>query len=251
MLSVHQLETAFAATWPALETIGDGAWVARFGNGYTRRINSINVMDPADDEEPEARLAALAQDYRARDLVPAFRVTPLTGTATFSALETSGWQFAQGALILDMPIEGTDGFDADVTVSEATGAAFIAAQVRLQGYDAATAETLEAVIANYEVAAAGLVLRDGAGTPVASALCAQAEGIGVFLNVVTDPAHRKQGLGRRIMASGLSWLAENGAAHAALQVATDNKGAIALYLGMGLTYRYPYHYRRLVDGAEQ
>ena len=70
-------------------------------------------------------------------------------------------------------------------------------------------------------------------------------------DVITSAKLRGQGFGRRMMASALSWGAENGASHAALQVQGDNGPAIALYLAMGFVFRYPYHYRRQPEAQTQ
>ncbi|WP_404401753.1 GNAT family N-acetyltransferase [Pelagibacterium halotolerans] len=249
VVPVADIEAATLAAWPALETVRDGAWQARFANGYTKRANSIHCMDPADDEDAGARIDRLAELYTKHNLPPVFRVTPLTGRATFSRLAERGWELYEPSLVLDMPLDETSGFDADVSVVRVTDAAFLDAQVQLQGYDPATAEMLKAIFAKLDVPAAGLILRSDDDTPVASLLCAQSEGIGVFLNVVTDGGRRRQGFGRRLMATGLSWVAENGARHAAIQVLATNAPALALYLGAGFTFRYPYHYRRLPQGA--
>lgn len=245
MVSPARIETAMRAAWPALETVADGAWEARFARGYTKRANSINCLDPEDDADAAARIGALAALYRERDLPPVFRVTPLTGKATFKALVASGWGLHEPSLVLETALGATVGFDADVTVVRANDPAFFEAQAALQGYEAGTIETLKAIVGRLEVAAAGLILKGADGAPAAALLCAQSQGVGVFLNVVTDPNHRRKGLGRRLMASGLSWAADNGATHAAIQVLAANAPALALYLDMGFTFRYPYHYRRL------
>lgn len=244
MVSPVQIEAAMHAAWPALDTVEDGAWEARFANGYTKRANSIHCFDPEDDGDVAARIDALAARYPERDLPAVFRVTPLTGKATFKALVASGWTLHEPSLVLETALGATVGYDADVTVVPANDPEFFDAQAALQGYDPETVETLKAIVGRLDVAAAGLIMRGEDGAPVASLLCAQSEGIGVFLNVVTDRAHRRQGIGRRLMASGLSWVAENGARQAAIQVLAANAPALGLYLGMGFAFRYPYHYRR-------
>ncbi|MCD7061252.1 GNAT family N-acetyltransferase [Pelagibacterium xiamenense] len=251
VVPVAEIEAATLALWPALETVQDGAWQGRFANGYTKRANSIHCTDPADDDNAGARIDTLAAHYSEHELPPVFRVTPLTGKATFAHLVETGWELYEPSLVLDMPLDETAGFDADVSVVLATSTEFLDAQVQLQGYDAATAETLKAILAKLDIPAAGLILRSDEGAPVASLLCGQYEGTGVFLNVVTDGGRRRRGFGRRLMATALSWVAENGARHAAIQVLAANAPALALYLGAGFTFRYPYHYRRLPQKAEQ
>ena len=92
--------------------------------------------------------------------------------------------------------------------------------------------------------AKGFVAYGRDGTPAAAALAVVSGGIGVYLNVVTDRARRRQGHGEAVMQAALAWTRENGARHAALQVVADNDAAGALYAKLGFAERYRYHYRR-------
>lgn len=245
--TIAQTEAAFLTAWPALETVTDGQWCARFGNGLTRRANCIQVNDPSDDGNADTRLETLAALYDRRDLKAHFRVTPLTGRATFDTLVTTGWAASDYALIMQMPIGLTVGLDAECVVTAPDDAAFLAAQNHLQGYGDTDAATFAALIAKLAAPAVGLTIYANDNTPIASLLCVETGGIGVFLNVATAQTARRQGLGTRLMASAISWLAENGASEAALQVAADNRAAVALYMSMGFSYRYPYHYRTRME----
>ena len=249
MLSVSRIETATLASWPALETVGDGQWRARFAAGFSGRSNSIWSLDPADDENAEARLAALVPAYEARGLPPLFRVTPLTGRKTFAMLETGGWQAAKTSLVLATEIGETGGIDATARLYDATDPAFLAIQARLQGFEGASLETFTAIVASIKVPACGIVIAAGDDSPAAALICAQTDGIAMLYDVITAPAQRGRGFGRRMIATALSWAAENGARHAALQVQADNIAALGLYLAMGFTFRYPYHYRRRPETA--
>ena len=53
------------------------------------------------------------------------------------------------------------------------------------------------------------------------------------LTVATDPAHRRTGLGRAVIATLLSAACRAGAERAFLEVAADNAAAIALYRATG------------------
>lgn len=54
-----------------------------------------------------------------------------------------------------------------------------------------------------------------------------------LLTIAVAPSARRRGEGRRLVAAFLSEAAVRGAAHAFLEVATDNAGARALYLAAG------------------
>jgi ribosomal-protein-alanine N-acetyltransferase len=53
------------------------------------------------------------------------------------------------------------------------------------------------------------------------------------LTLAVDPAHRRRGLARRLLATHLASLAGAGVARLFLEVGTENKAARALYAGLG------------------
>ena len=89
-LTVRQLETATISSWPAISTAMDGMWLARFARGYSRRANSIQCLDPADDADAPARLRRMCDLYTLNSREPIFRVTPLTGPGVVAALHVAG-----------------------------------------------------------------------------------------------------------------------------------------------------------------
>lgn len=61
--------------------------------------------------------------------------------------------------------------------------------------------------------------------------------------IATDPAHRRQGLGRAVTQTLLAAAAAAGAQQALLEVETDNPAALRLYRRCGFTRFAGYHYR--------
>lgn len=251
MRTVSEIEAASLATWPALETIEDGQWRARFARGFSGRSNAIWSLDPADDTNAAQRIETLSARYAENDLPTVFRVTPLTGGGILDTLDRAGWERFKRSLVLSCPLGQTDGFDGAASLYDATDPAFLAAQTALQGFDTKKQETFAAILGALKRPACGIVVSSDDGTPGASLLCVESEGIVMVYDVITSAKLRGQGFGRRMMASALSWGAENGASHAALQVQGDNGPAIALYLAMGFVFRYPYHYRRQPEAQTQ
>jgi len=244
--TIVEIERAFASAWPALETQEDGAWQARFSRGLTRRANAIQCMDPNDDADAARRIGALSAGYGEHGLTPTFRVTPLTGRGTFAALGELGWAVCDQSLVLESPLAHTNGMGRQISVLDPLDDEFIAIQTRMQPLAGEEGTIFADILKALAVPAAGLVLYNDE-TPCASLLCAEVNGIGVFLNVITAPTQRRAGHGRKLMDAGLSWVAENGARSAALQVACANSAAVSLYLSLGFAYRYPYHYCRALS----
>ncbi len=60
--------------------------------------------------------------------------------------------------------------------------------------------------------------------------------------VEVSPEHRRQGLGRQVLAALVGWGAEQGATTAYLQVLADNEPARALYDGLGFRTHHVHRY---------
>jgi N-acetylglutamate synthase len=240
-----EIETACLLAWPALETLRDGGWIARFARGYTKRANSIQSHDPADETDAAARIDALAQAYRARGLQPTFRITPLAGPGVIAALDAKGWQSFETSLVLAMPMTARARPVAATTrLFEPADPEWRQVQGAMAGYDAATFEALGAILDRIEVPARGVIVYDDAYRPAGAALGINAGGIAIFLNVVVDAAKRGQGYGRAVMNAALNWTGQSGASRAAIQVLADNVQAMPLYRSLGFEEVYSYHYRR-------
>lgn len=239
----QEIEAAGLKAWPALETERDGSWVLRAANGYTKRANSVQSMNPADDENAAARLKYAADWLTARKLPAVFRVTPLTGRKTLQALDAAKWSTFDESMLLATELPRAPPPDSRTALLDIADPAFLAAQKALNGYDDETAGKLAAVLWTLAVPAAGVVLSVG-NRPVASALMAVADGIVVTGNVITDPAERRNGYARAMMQSGLAWAHSQGARVAALNMLAANAAASALYQGLGYRYVYDYCCRR-------
>ena len=239
---VAGLERSGLAAWPGIEVEWDGAWVRRAANGYTKRANSVQCLDPADDDNARDRILAAADWFLARGLTPVFRVTPLTGPQTLSALDALGWRAYDHSYVFAMPLDRVE-TDPRGSDYDAFDPAFLSVQRKLADYDDRRMAGLTALLAALDTPARGIVLRDGSGAPVASAIMTLADGIVVAGNVVTDPGQRRKGYGAAMMRAGLAWGHANGARHAMLNVQADNLGAQALYRGLGYVHQYDYHYR--------
>ena len=240
--SVLVTETAGLKAWPGLETAHDGGWVLRAANGYTKRANSVQSLDPADDKNAEARILAADAWFRARNLTPVFRVTPLAGPAILSALDELGWARIDASHFFAMDL-GPQEAHARASILPIDHPEFFAAQQKIGRSDDATMAKLRAVVGVLTVPSCGIVLRNVEGDPVSTALMAIADGIVITGNVKTEPAERRKGHAAAMMRSGLAWAHSNGATVAALNVQADNPPAIALYQSLGYGYQYDYSYR--------
>lgn len=237
-----EIEEAGLKSWPAIDTAMDGRWVMRAAGGYTKRANSVQSLDVADDGDAEARIERASRWYRDRSLPPVFRITPLAGPAILKALD--GWRAFDHSNVLAIDL-GPRSFatDENVALLQPTSTDWLAVQQALQGYDDATRDRLRRIVERIKVPARGLVIYAGHGVPVASAIMIVGNGIIYTGNVVTSSEHRRQGHARKMLETGMAWARQSGARRAAINVMADNVPAIALYNKLGYVHHYDYHYR--------
>ncbi|HTM77920.1 MAG TPA: GNAT family N-acetyltransferase, partial [Devosia sp.] len=212
---------------------------------YTKRSNSVQCFDPADDRDAERRLASASHWLEARALPPVMRITPLTGKGVIVALDRLGWRTVDPSHLFAMPLIETEP-DPRVRQFDLLDQHFLDVQQRLQNYSDLTATGMRALLERVEIPAVGLIAYVG-NEPVASALMDVADAIVVTGNVATDPAYQRQGFAAAVMRTGLAWAYSVGARTAALNVGADNNSAQALYTGLGFRHQYDYSYR--IPGA--
>lgn len=240
------LELAGMKAWPGIHMSQSGSWVLRAANGYTKRANSLQPLDPADDDDLETRIAHARDWYAARGLPPIFRMTPLASPRLALTLDAAGWTVVERscALAMAMPDVAPDRHGECL---EPFGERFLHTQRTMWGYSEEKMQKLVALMRAVAVPMVGVVVFSANNVAVATSLWAVADGIAVTGNVVTDAAQRRRGFGGAMMRTGLTWAKAKGATTAALNVVADNVAGRGLYAGLGYVrlfdyvYRYPGH----------
>jgi N-acetylglutamate synthase len=236
------LERAGMKAWPGIEMSKNGSWVLRAANGYTQRANSVQPLDPNDDDDLDTRIAQIRDWYSARELPPIFRMTPLASPKLALALDAACWTVADRScsLAMEMPDVAPDPRGECL---DPFGDRFLDSQRTMQGYSEDRMQKFVALMRAVSVPMTGVVLYSDENVPVASSLWAVAEGVAVTGNVVTDTAQRRKGFGGAMMRTGLAWAKDQGAAAAALNVVADNVAGRGLYASLGYRWLFDYVYR--------
>jgi GNAT superfamily N-acetyltransferase len=231
--------------WPALKSASDASWLWRFAKGYSKRSNSVQAMDVADDVDAEARLAAMAKLSDQHGIDPVFRVTPLAGPGIIAALDAAGWQSFEESRVLSMPLKrALVPVPNPVAYFDATDPEWLRLQADMSGYSDENRATLAEILARISGKARGVIVYDEAEKPVAAALAAVSFGLGVYLNVVTAADERGKGYGRAVMNAALNWTRQAKAEHAVIQVISQNDVALSLYASLGFVEQYRYSYSK-------
>ncbi|MBB98407.1 MAG: hypothetical protein CML67_02540 [Rhodobacteraceae bacterium] len=252
--SILAIETANLNGFPARMQRADGSWLSRLSPGVpARRVNSLNVFDPHDDDRLAARLAETQALYARHDVVFHLRHTPLTPPALTAHADAMGWLSAGETDVWTCPVPDAETAPEHVRaarpeISDCSLADWLDAFVRVGGTRPETVapdavEHLGAALARIAARRICLVARAADGAPVAVAIAvADRDLIGIY-DLAVDPLVRRQGLGARMVRACLEQGRRLGCRTAWLQVVRENGAARALYRRCGFEDAYSYHYR--------
>ncbi|MEH2249446.1 MAG: hypothetical protein V7K33_07790 [Nostoc sp.] len=88
--------------WPAFETINHNGWLMRFADGYTKRANSVSVLDQI-GLDIEEKITYCQSQYRERKQKPIFRLLSFTKLEVLDErLATRGYQLIEPSLVMGL-----------------------------------------------------------------------------------------------------------------------------------------------------
>jgi ribosomal protein S18 acetylase RimI-like enzyme len=242
-------DAAINASAPPQQRWFDG-WLLRFNPGKARRARCIHAL--AEGRLPlQDKLARCATMYREAGLPMVLRITPFSQPAGLDdALDTSGLQRVDPTWVMVspemVPAEGSPQAPAGLHWARLDAADYAAAVGALRGSSDAQIAAHAQRIAMSPVPYHGHVLRrDDDGRALACGQFVREDNLVGLYDVITDPAHRGQGLAQRLCRHLLATAHEAGARTAYLQVEGDNRVAQRLYQRLGFTHAYTYHYRQM------
>lgn len=251
-LFVRMVEEMSLNAHPALNTMYYDGWCLRFGEGYTNRANSVNVLGesvlPVED-----KVRYCEEVYAKLGLASAFKITPFAMNLE-SVLEERGYEVVTKTNIMTLDISVmvennpsiNKGAGLRALVTKGIDEEWQKAYFRLNGLSEKSARTAEKIQGN--------IVND---TLCARIICENeivACGLGVIekghengyvglYDIVVSEKHRRKGFGQDICTSLLVHAGKSGADKAYLQVVADNDKAVKLYQKLGFADRYQYWYR--------
>jgi len=247
---IDEIEAAALNAWPAAQQYLLDGYVVRFAQGYTKRANSVNRLRPP--RIAPAELVPLCEDlYRARGLLSIFRLIDSAESAALDGfLAQRGYQMLDQTVV--MTCAAADAADGAAALQGASAAPVQFVQMELDGWLDAYMQLSQA--APHTRAAHRAILQAIVPPRLFAALVVDGEplacGMGVLdrrrfglFDIVTHAAHRRQGLGGRLVRQMAGWAQERGAATCYLQVVARNSAARSLYARLGFTDAYGYWYR--------
>ena len=90
--NVRRLEAVGFHAWPATSVQYDGSWLVRLTAGHdSKRLNSVNPLDPSDYRDLEIRLEKAAKRFSEHGRPLTVRQTPLTPPQLIAHMNANGW----------------------------------------------------------------------------------------------------------------------------------------------------------------
>jgi GNAT superfamily N-acetyltransferase len=239
---VRQIEEVALNAWPSLQTLVYDGWLLRFANGYTKRANSVVPLYPG-ARPLEEKISYCERMYQQHNQPVIFRLPSFVeGVHELdAALAAQGYQSLDETIVqlsdlghasYTQPDRAYHLLDADRWLPIYHG-------MEKGRTDRATHERILQAIMSPTSYIAVMEAQH-----VACGLGVYERGYVGLFDMVTDPAHRRQGYGMDVVHSLLAWgQAVYDAGYAYLQVMADNTPAISLYGKCGFEECYRYWYR--------
>lgn len=242
---VRRLEALAFRAWPAASVYHDGSWLIRQTAGHpSKRLNSVNPLDPSDHMDIETRIESAARRFEAYNRQLVFRQSPLAPPQLDSFLDARGWIRFDDSIVLMADLSEMDLDDAVDMLPVKDVGWYVDAVIKVQGRDGLFKAGLTEVVSSIKQNNGFFVLEDKDAGAMASVLCVQDTEFAGILDLGTREGFRRQGHAKSILKSACLWARYNGAKKAWLQVERVNKSAISLYNSVGFTEVYRYSYRK-------
>ena len=250
---VRRLEAVGFRAWPAASIQYDGSWQLRLTAGHpSKRLNSVNPLDPSDHREIEKRVEKAAQRFRAYGRPLVFRQSPLAPPQLDAYFDAHGWRRFDETRVMAAEIADLDLEDAMDHLPIREIGRYVDAAIQVHGRDPVLKPGLTEVLSSIRPETGFFVIEDAASGPVATALCVHDSDMAGIFELATRADVRREGFGREVVMTALRWARIRGAEHAWLQVEEENTAAVRLYEELGFHEVYRYDYRQApeqpVDG---
>ncbi|MEM6464310.1 MAG: GNAT family N-acetyltransferase [Pseudomonadota bacterium] len=243
LAKVRRLEAVGFRAWPAASIQYDGSWQIRLTAGHpSKRLNSVNPLDPSDHSEIELRVAKAAQKFRAYGRPLVFRQSPLAPKQLDSFFDSENWRRFDETRVMMAHIGSLDLDDAMDQLPIREIGRYVDSSIRVHARDPALRPGLTEVLNAIRPETGFFVIEDADAGPVATALCVHDGDMAGILELATRADMRRKGYGREVVTTALRWARIRGAENVWLQVEAANKAAVRLYerFGFGEVYRYVY-----------
>lgn len=245
---VQLVEELAANAWPAPVVQTVGGWRLRYGNGITRRTDSVLPNDH-DERLPLADKLATVEDFYARRRAPArFQMTTAAAPDGLDGLLAARGYRSEGLVhVLAADLTEVLGRTAGVAAAPVEVAAeptdgWFDIWFGVMASDPSARATARRILEQVgPVSGYATLVLDGTPVAVGRAV-AERDWAGIF-GMATLPAARRRGAATAVLASLAAWAQAHHARRLYLQVSSGNQDAERLYRRAGFATHHDYRYR--------
>lgn len=243
--NVRRLEAVGFRAWPAASVQYDGSWLVRLTAGHdSKRLNSVNPLDPSDYRDLEIRLEKAARRFAEYGRPLTVRQTPLAPPQLIAHMDANGWLVFSETIVMMADIPPNDTTEAIEHLPLRDVGRFVDARLQICGENSQGRAGLAEVINAIKPECGLFLFESPEHGPTAVSLAVHDNDLAGILGVAVAPGVRRQGIGASVVNASLRWARLRGARTAWLAVDSDNEAAIALYRKFGFRDVYRYSYRR-------
>lgn len=228
---------------PAMQTNYYDGWLLRFGNGYTARANSVNMLYPS-TIDLQTKIKVCEEQYFAKQLPCIFKIIEGRNCALDEMLQKRGYKVVTPTDFLVMDITKKEfPRNACIITNEVTDE-WLHAYFKFKKFvDCKTCDTVTQILQLVQNETLYCRIEQD-GISVACAYAVIERGYVFIGNVIVNEEYRGKGYGQQLCENLLAKAKEQGAHTAYLQVVQNNQVAYNLYRKLGYQKVYSYWYRK-------
>jgi GNAT superfamily N-acetyltransferase len=240
---IRRLEAAGFRAWPSASTYYDGTWSIRLTPHHSsKRLNSINPLDPNDHAELSDRVERAKARFAAAGKPLTFRQTPLASRELDRFLKEGDFAAQSESAVMCVDLS-------TVALSKAIDYLpfkdirhYCQASADIHGLTAIDKAGLVEVVSSIK-APYGLFINQDADGPMCCVVCVQDGELAGILDLATRADARRQGHATQLLLGAMKWAKSRGATMAWLQVELGADSSEQLYRKIGFRETYRYIYR--------
>lgn len=240
---IRRFEAAGFRAWPAATTYYDGTWSIRLTPGHrSRRLNSINPLDPNDHAEIGDRIERAGVRFAGVGKPLTFRQTPLASRELDAWLDERQFARVHESTVMTAELEDMDFSRVIDMLPLKDPLRYANASAAIHQLSNEDRSGLHGVIQSIKPPV-GLFVQEDANGPASGVMCVQDGTLAGILDLGTREDAQRLGHGRSILMAALKWARAHGAATAWLQMDLASHEARLLYEKAGFREIYRYVYR--------
>jgi ribosomal protein S18 acetylase RimI-like enzyme len=248
LAKIRRLEAASFRGWPSASTFYDGTWSIRLTPHHSsRRLNSINPLDPNDHEELSERISRARERFAHAGKPLTFRQTPLASVELDRFLREENFKTLNESVAMSVDLAAVSFKNAIDHVPFKDVAHYCRSSAYIHELSSEDESGLLKVISSIQ-APFGLFMHEDESDPLSCMVCVHDGDLAGILDLATHPKAQRQGHARALLLGAMKWAKAKGAKTAWLQVELGPDYAQNLYEKIGFREDYRYTYR-VCDGT--